>query len=342
MKISIIMPAYNAGEYIGEAIESILAQTYSDWELVIVDDCSTDSTYGTILSAAKTDSRIKVFRMPVNSGRCLEPRLRAIREASHDYICCIDADDIVEPDYLTKIARRVDETGADIIFTINYAFGGDLGDRVERYASDESFDISRIYTGKELMPLSIGEWEFAAGGGCWNKELYMRCAATYRFDCANAFADEALARAIIFEARKIAFCDASYFYRMNDASVTHSVSVKQFSFINANRWIREFAERNYQDRPDVIDKARISEFHGLFDGLRLLRTLSPSLDRRDTSDIMRQLSLTHSQIDFAGVHGKVSPRLWAIGRLPFRMSAFALGLYDLIRKALINTSGSRK
>ena len=67
-KITVVMPAYNAAKYIKEAIDSVLNQTFLDWELVIVDDCSTDSTYSIILQYELQDSRIRVYQMPQNSG----------------------------------------------------------------------------------------------------------------------------------------------------------------------------------------------------------------------------------------------------------------------------------
>lgn len=61
-KVSVIMPAYNAEKYLPEAIRSVQAQTYSDWELVICDDCSKDNTYQIALDFAQDDARIKVIK----------------------------------------------------------------------------------------------------------------------------------------------------------------------------------------------------------------------------------------------------------------------------------------
>ena len=66
--ISISMPAYNVEKYIGEAIESILAQTFTDWELIIVDDCSKDKTLAIASEYAAKDSRIRIIKRKENSG----------------------------------------------------------------------------------------------------------------------------------------------------------------------------------------------------------------------------------------------------------------------------------
>ena len=88
--VSIIMPAYNCSRFIREAIDSVLAQTYTAWELLIVDDCSTDDTAAII--ASYQDERIHYFRNEQNSGAALS-RNKALREAKGKYIAFLDADD---------------------------------------------------------------------------------------------------------------------------------------------------------------------------------------------------------------------------------------------------------
>ena len=94
--VSIITPAYNCGKYIGEAIESVQAQTYPNWEMLIVDDCSTDDTEAVVARYMQGDSRIKYFKMPTNSGPALA-RNEAISRAQGQYIAFLDGDDLWEP-----------------------------------------------------------------------------------------------------------------------------------------------------------------------------------------------------------------------------------------------------
>ena len=81
--VSIITPSYNSAAYIAEMIESILAQTYTNWELLITDDCSTDDSVKIIESYATKDSRIKLFRLASNSGAGIA-RNKSIEEANLD------------------------------------------------------------------------------------------------------------------------------------------------------------------------------------------------------------------------------------------------------------------
>lgn len=102
-QVSIIMPSYNTGHFIKDTIESVLKQTYSEWELIIVDDCSTDDT-DQIVKPYLADERIRYIKNDTNSGAAVS-RNRALREAKGKWIAFLDSDDLWEPDKLeTQIA----------------------------------------------------------------------------------------------------------------------------------------------------------------------------------------------------------------------------------------------
>lgn len=91
--VSIIMPCYNTSQYINSSIQSVIDQTYKNWELIIVDDCSTDNTVEII--KRYTDKRIYLFINDRNSGAAIS-RNRALKEAHGNYIAFLDSDDIWE------------------------------------------------------------------------------------------------------------------------------------------------------------------------------------------------------------------------------------------------------
>ena len=103
--VSIMMPAYNAGKYIGRAIESVLAQTYENWELVIVDDCSTDNTYE--IAASYKDPRIRILRHEQNMGVGLS-RNDALSASSGQWVAVLDADDEWLPERLERLIKETD------------------------------------------------------------------------------------------------------------------------------------------------------------------------------------------------------------------------------------------
>lgn len=99
--VSVITPTFNSQEYIEGTINSVRAQTYSDWEMIVVDDCSTDSTYSILEHYAKVDPRIRVFRQPKNAGAG-PARTRALETSSGRFVAYLDADDIWLPEKLER------------------------------------------------------------------------------------------------------------------------------------------------------------------------------------------------------------------------------------------------
>lgn len=107
--VSIIMPSYNTAKYIAESIRSVLAQTYEKWELLIVDDCSTDNT-DEIVKPFLADERIRYFKNEKNSGAALT-RNRAMHEARGEWIAFLDSDDLWNPEKLEKQIAFMKDNG---------------------------------------------------------------------------------------------------------------------------------------------------------------------------------------------------------------------------------------
>ncbi|MCI6538113.1 MAG: glycosyltransferase [Lachnospiraceae bacterium] len=113
--VSIVMPAYNCEKFIGKAIKSVQDQTWTEWELIIIDDCSTDHTYDTADTYAQKDARIRLLRQEQNSGVACA-RNRGIQEAKGDMIAFLDCDDAWVSAKLEKQLELQRETGAEIIY----------------------------------------------------------------------------------------------------------------------------------------------------------------------------------------------------------------------------------
>lgn len=113
--VSIIMPSYNTGHYIRESIKSILNQTYQNWELIIVDDCSTDDTEE-ILRTFLDDKRITYLKNERNSGAAVS-RNKALREAKGKWVAFLDSDDIWHPQKLEKQLDFMIKNGYKFTYT---------------------------------------------------------------------------------------------------------------------------------------------------------------------------------------------------------------------------------
>lgn len=112
--VSVIMPSYNTGKYIKDSISSVIAQTYTNWELLIVDDCSEDNSVEVVRSFS--DSRIILFQNPANSGAAVS-RNYALCKAKGKWIAFLDSDDLWAPEKLEKQLRFMKNNGYAFTFT---------------------------------------------------------------------------------------------------------------------------------------------------------------------------------------------------------------------------------
>ena len=116
--VSIIMPSYNTAKYIGDSIQSVLDQTYTNWELIIVDDCSTDDT-DEVIKAFLADDRIRYFKNNNNSGAAVSRNL-ALKEAKGKWIAFLDSDDLWKNDKLQKQIHFMKENNYFFSYTRYY------------------------------------------------------------------------------------------------------------------------------------------------------------------------------------------------------------------------------
>lgn len=100
-RVSIITPSWNSEKYIERTIQSVQAQTYENWEMIIVDDCSTDRTVEIVEEIARNDHRIRILKQPVNGGAA-KARNRSMTEGTGRFMAYLDADDIWKPEKLEK------------------------------------------------------------------------------------------------------------------------------------------------------------------------------------------------------------------------------------------------
>lgn len=99
--VSIIMPAYNCGDFIGTTLDSVINQSYKNWEVIVVDDCSNDNTADVVQEYIKKDNRIKYHKLEKNSGAAVA-RNKAVDLASGKYMAFLDSDDVWFAEKLTK------------------------------------------------------------------------------------------------------------------------------------------------------------------------------------------------------------------------------------------------
>lgn len=257
--ISVVVPVYNAALYLRECIESILSQSINNFELILVDDCSTDESLTIIKEYAARDERIKYTTLPCNSGAAKIPRDTAISMATSEWICCVDADDYVDNNFLDKLYGRASETQVDIVAPRMISFQKKGIWLSELPARD--FNMSQILPSDEAVWLTINGWKIGFAGALIKRSLYTNISGPE--DVVYMNSDEYVTRELILSAKQMAFCDVIYYYRLNKYSITHAVSVKVFDRLITNRMLYELLEKHFGKGEESLKEMEYQSFTDL-------------------------------------------------------------------------------
>ena len=152
--VSIITPMYNSGKFIKDTIDSVINQTYKDWEMIIVDDCSTDISPEIVKSYAENESRIKYIRTEQNGG-VSKARNTALKNADGQYIAFLDSDDIWDKEKLEKQINFMKEKDCAISFT-SYELIDEENKKLNKVVRVvESIDYKTLLKGNILGCLTV-------------------------------------------------------------------------------------------------------------------------------------------------------------------------------------------
>ena len=217
-KISVIVAVYNTEKYLDRCIESLLNQTYKNIELVIVEDCSTDSSRK-LLKKYKGNKNIKVFYNRENRGLSYS-RNYGLKKSTGDFIGYIDSDDYVEPDYYEKLMSSIEDNKSDIAIC-DIKLVDEQTNKIQRckcYAND--FDV-----------YSVVNNGFAAS--VCNKLFKRKNIEKYPFAEGKVNEDIAVVIPTVIQAKKISYADTCYFYVQRGGSIQNSkFSDKRFDIFD--------------------------------------------------------------------------------------------------------------
>ena len=261
--ISIIIPAYNAEETIEKAVISLTRQSYSNIEIVIVDDGSTDKTYEKCKKLQQRDNRIKVIQ--VTNGGPAEARNIGIRKSSGEYIGFLDADDYVEQNMYEILYAAIRDTGVRVAFC-NYYIEDFLGNLKENNCEEY---VSRQWESKEIhssiMKAMLGKrnetsnqkillgtvWRGLYSKELWNKENRW-------FDKEFDFGEDMiwLLEVLKKENRIVSVEDKLYHYVINERSLTNGKRGYREEFWLKRKRLNDRIEYVVQD---CIDEKELEE-----------------------------------------------------------------------------------
>lgn len=215
MTISVIVPAYNNAAFLGETLDSLLAQTWQAWEAVVVDDGSKDNTRDILAAYCVKDSRIRCITQE-NAG-VSAARNRGLSEAAGDFVVFLDADDLYEPNALQAFAETAEATGADIV--LGRLRNLENGKKTAFHAAgDELAACERVETfDKRLL------WNFLVCNKCYRRALLLEHGVRFP---ASGFSEEgAFFMDAVYTGGRIAGTqDSVSLYRRHTAAEGASVS----------------------------------------------------------------------------------------------------------------------
>ncbi|WJE12962.1 glycosyltransferase family A protein [Lactococcus petauri] len=247
--ISVIVPVYNAEQYLAECLDSILGQTYQNLEVILINDGSTDNSLKIIEKYAENDVRIKAFSIE-NSGpaKC---RNFGLEHFSGDYLMFIDSDDYICKDLIENLFSYV-KTDSEIAMC---KFSKDVH---KVGAGDKS-----LITQTEMFVDSVKQMyspSFASSGPVcklYGRKIFDKL----RFPTIAMYEDAAISLQALSFASKVSFIDYfGYYYRFNPESITNTkISEKNFAIFDKNRIVLDFITKYEPEAYDLAKKICIND-----------------------------------------------------------------------------------
>ena len=326
-KISCIMPAYNVETYIGRAIDSILNQDFTDWELVVVDDCSTDSTVEVVERYVAKDNRIRLIRRTDNSGGPFVPRKDAIESARSEIIAPLDADDWIDSDYLRVLLELKVSLKANIVYPSMYDEIDGGGRR--RIVPIEGMEFDKVFKGADLVKCTLDGWKLGANGGLLDKKLYLRCMNMFG-NPRYMFADEVLTRILLYSAGRVVLSTAGYNYFINDESITHVVNMNKFGGLYANLKIKGFIYANYPTGAEERALIETQIYKTVIECVRFLAWNSSAYNSEQKRVIWSKLRESYRLIKWDVVKPRVGQKYYKLMRTGLKPAYLFLKTYGRI------------
>lgn len=274
--ISIIVPVYNVEKYLEKCLNSILEQTYKNFEVIVVDDGSPDSCYEICEQYAKKDARIKAFHK--KNGGLADARNYGLERSSGKYITFIDSDDFVKEDYLEYLLCLLEKHKADISMCGNFRYWED-----KEVKGSKKVEI-KVFSSLEAVEnlLYQKNIENSAWGKLYKRELFKNI----QYPTGKLYEDLGTTYKVIFNAKRVVWSSSQkYFYLQRESSIMS----RKFSYKNMDRiYMSEEILQFVRDMAPSIEKAALSRC--FISNIQVLR----EMPLRDTSYKKQYLKVTEN------------------------------------------------
>lgn len=279
--VSIIVPAYNAERWLPAAVRSVLAQTEQDWELVLVDDGSTDATPGLCDGYVASDARIRVEHTP-NAG-VSAARNRGLKLCRGQWILFLDADDVMHPDMLRIMLDAAIRHKAEMVSCATYQFHTlrqesewlDAPVRTtvkERILTSEDAILEAYY---QTSQLNVSVWAKLYSRSVWHSQRF--------YD--GRYEDLEIAGKLMESANRIVCVDAPlYGYRQNPDSYMHRFTLQRLDVLTVTEQLEAWGESRSPEIHRAVRDRRMSANFNIF-MLSELAARRGDITRRQARDI---------------------------------------------------------
>ena len=279
--VSIIVPAYNAERWLPAAVRSVLAQTEQDWELVLVDDGSTDATPGLCDGYVASDARIRVEHTP-NAG-VSAARNRGLKLCRGQWILFLDADDVMHPDMLRIMLDAAIRHKAEMVSCATYQFHTlrqesewlDAPVRTpvkERILTSEDAILEAYY---QTSQLNVSVWAKLYSRSVWHSQRF--------YD--GRYEDLEIAGKLMESANRIVCVDAPlYGYRQNPDSFLHKFTLQRLDVLTVTEQLEAWGESRSPEIHRAVRDRRMSANFNIF-MLSELAARRGDITRRQARDI---------------------------------------------------------
>ena len=215
-KISVIIPVHNVATYLPCCLDSVLAQSFQDTEILCINDCSTDNSLEVLQQYAKRDARIKVFCNEKNIGAALSRNV-GLEHATGEYIYFMDSDDWIDADYLEVMLKTIEKAQTDVIFNMNVLQETAQGATLYSQPSMKDIDAKGEF---------LNRWKMITDMPCllWAR-LYKRDFLTkhdLKFVATKNTCEDFIFHYVshIYTDRTFVFMGPAYHYRIHNSSIT--------------------------------------------------------------------------------------------------------------------------
>ena len=276
--ISVIVPVYNVEKYLARCVDSILAQTYSHLEIILVDDGSQDDSGKICDEYAAKDARIQVIHK--ENGGLSSARNAGIDAAKGEYLAFVDSDDWIEPDAYDRMMELIEKYSVKLVCAGRYDAGGETGEKQLGLCPPKE----EVVTTEELVG-RVFTWDNCDSSAC--DKLYHRSLfENHRFPLGKVSEDVSVMYRVLLQTDKAAMCDRpvyNYYHRPGSIS-NATISEKTFHYSQHTARIYEDIRENY---PNIEPQACFLRVRSLYHLLVTLEQADRATRRKYAGEITK-------------------------------------------------------